>query len=118
MVSDGCGRSPRGCAVPHFGRPRSWSDAWRLNPESIDVDLTDAKARESRIAEEDTLLIPRGNTFFVSGEVRKPGTYPLEKNTAAFGGVTPAGGFTEQAVAEPSQAHSTGSHWGGADARP
>ena len=65
--------------------------------ESIDLDLTDTKARETRIAEGDTLLIPRGNTFFVSGEVRKPGAYPLEKNTTAFGGVTLAGGFTEKA---------------------
>jgi polysaccharide biosynthesis/export protein len=65
--------------------------------ESIDLDLTDAKARETRITEGDTLLIPRGNTFFVSGEVRKPGAYPLEKNTTAFGGVTLAGGFTEKA---------------------
>jgi polysaccharide biosynthesis/export protein len=65
--------------------------------ESTDLDLTDPKARETRIAEGDTLLIPRGNTFFVSGEVRKPGAYPLEKNTTAFGGVTLAGGFTEKA---------------------
>jgi len=65
--------------------------------ESIDLDLNDAKARETRIAEGDTLLVPRGNTFFVSGEVRKPGAYALEKNTTAFGGVTLAGGFTEKA---------------------
>src|SRR5262249_31226200 len=65
--------------------------------ESVDLDLTDSKARETRIAEGDTLMIPRGNTFFVSGEVRKPGAYPLEKSTTAFGGVTLAGGFTEKA---------------------
>jgi polysaccharide export outer membrane protein len=65
--------------------------------ESLDVDLTDAKAREVMLAEGDTLLVPRGNTFFVSGEVRRPGAYQLEKSTTAFGAVTVAGGFTEKA---------------------
>lgn len=65
--------------------------------ESLDVDLADPRARDVQIAEGDTLLIPRGNTFFVSGEVRKPGAYPLEKSTTAFGAVTIAGGFTEKA---------------------
>src|SRR5262249_45755716 len=65
--------------------------------ESLDVDLTGPGARDVQIAEGDTLLIPRGNTFFVAGEVRKPGAYPLEKSTTAFGGVTLAGGFTEKA---------------------
>jgi polysaccharide export outer membrane protein len=65
--------------------------------ESIDVDLGDPKAREIQLAEGDTLLVPRGNTFFVSGEVRKPGAYQLEKSTTAFGAVTVAGGFTEKA---------------------
>jgi len=65
--------------------------------ESIDVDLSDAKAREIQLAEGDTLMVPRGNTFFVSGEVRKPGAYQLERSTTAFGAVTLAGGFTEKA---------------------
>ena len=65
--------------------------------DTIEVDLTDPKAREVRLDEGDTLLIPRGNTFFVSGEVRKPGAYQLEKSTTAFGAVTVAGGFTEKA---------------------
>jgi polysaccharide biosynthesis/export protein len=73
----------------------------RKNPdgsqETIEVDLTDPKAREVHLAEGDTLLVPRGNTFFVSGEVRKPGAYQLEKSTTAFGAVTVAGGFTEKA---------------------
>jgi polysaccharide export outer membrane protein len=65
--------------------------------DSIDVDLADPKAREVQLAEGDTLLVPRGNTFFVSGEVRRPGAYQLEKSTTAFGAVTVAGGFTEKA---------------------
>jgi polysaccharide export outer membrane protein len=65
--------------------------------ESLDVDLTDPRAQDVQLAEGDTLLVPRGNTFFVSGEVRRPGAYPLEKSTTAFGAVTIAGGFTEKA---------------------
>ncbi len=65
--------------------------------ETIEIDLSDPKAREVHLAEGDTLLVPRGNTFFVSGEVRKPGAYQLEKSTTAFGAVTVAGGFTEKA---------------------
>jgi polysaccharide export outer membrane protein len=65
--------------------------------ESVEIDLTDPKAREVHLTEGDTLLVPRGNTFFVSGEVRKPGAYQLEKSTTAFGAVTVAGGFTERA---------------------
>jgi polysaccharide export outer membrane protein len=65
--------------------------------ESIDIDLSNARAREVYLAEGDTLLVPRGNSFFVSGEVRKPGAYQLEKSTTAFGAVTLAGGFTEKA---------------------
>ena len=65
--------------------------------ESIDVDLTDSRARELHLSEGDTLLVPRGNTFYVSGEVRRPGAYLLEKSTTAFSAVTMAGGFTEKA---------------------
>ena len=65
--------------------------------ETIEIDLTDPKAREVHLVEGDTLLVPRGNTFFVSGEVRKPGAYQLEKSTTAFGAVAVAGGFTEKA---------------------
>jgi len=65
--------------------------------EAIDVDLTDPRARDVQLAEGDTLQVPRGNTFFVSGEVRRPGAYQLEKSTTAFGAVTVAGGFTEKA---------------------
>ena len=65
--------------------------------DTIEIDLTDPKVREVHLIEGDTLLVPRGNTFFVSGEVRKPGAYQLEKSTTAFGAVTVAGGFTEKA---------------------
>ena len=68
--------------------------------ETMEVDLSgaDPRAREMLLAEGDTLLIPRGNTFFVSGEIRRPGSFLLEKSTTAFGAVTVAGGFTDKAA--------------------
>jgi polysaccharide biosynthesis/export protein len=37
------------------------------------------------------------NSFFVFGEVKRPGSYPLEKETNILEGITIAGGFTEKA---------------------
>lgn len=49
------------------------------------------------VADGDSLVVPKGNTFFVLGEVRKPGAYPLEKETNILEGITLAGGFTDKA---------------------
>ena len=46
----------------------------------------------------DTLVVPKGNTFFVFGEVKKPGAYQLEKDTNVLEGITLAGGFTDKAA--------------------
>jgi polysaccharide export outer membrane protein len=37
------------------------------------------------------------NSFFVFGEVKRPGSYPLEKETNILEGITIAGGFTDKA---------------------
>ena len=42
--------------------------------------------------------MPKGNTFFVFGEVRKPGSYQLDKGTNVLEGITVAGGFTDKAA--------------------
>ena len=39
----------------------------------------------------DSIVIPKGNTFFVFGEVKKPGAYPLDKETNILEGITIAG---------------------------
>jgi polysaccharide export outer membrane protein len=69
--------------------------------ETIELDLTgaDPRARELLLVEGDTLLVPRGTSYFVSGEVRKPGAYPLGRTTTAFTAITTAGGFTDRAGA-------------------
>lgn len=70
------------------------------NQESITIDLagTDGRAREFLLAEGDTVLVPTGNSFYVMGEVKKPGAYQLEQAATAVEGVALAGGFTDRAA--------------------
>ena len=68
--------------------------------ESIQVSLvgTDPKAREIVLDDGDTLLVPQGNSFYVLGEVKKPGAYQLDQGGTAIEGVALAGGFTDKAA--------------------
>jgi polysaccharide export outer membrane protein len=68
--------------------------------ETVVIDLggTDPRAREFLLAEGDTILVPMGNSFYVLGEVKKPGAYQLEQAGTAVEGVALAGGFTERAA--------------------
>jgi len=70
------------------------------NQETIAIDLSgaDPRAREFAMAEGDTILVPTGNSFYVMGEVRKPGAYQLEQAATAIEGVALAGGFTDKAA--------------------
>ena len=49
------------------------------------------------VVDGDSIIVPKGNTFFVLGEVRKPGSYPLDKDTNVLEGIVLAGGFTDKA---------------------
>ena len=68
--------------------------------ETIALDLSGAVPRDKayRLEEGDTVLVPKGNTFFVFGEVKKPGAYQLDKETNVLEGITIAGGFTDKAA--------------------
>jgi len=68
--------------------------------ETIPLDLAGAipKDKSFRLEEGDTVLVPKGNTFFVFGEVKKPGAYQLDKETNVLEGITIAGGFTDKAA--------------------
>ncbi len=70
------------------------------NQETITIDLggTDPRARGLMLVEGDTVLVPTGNSFYVMGEVRKPGAYQLEQAGTAIEGVALAGGFTDKAA--------------------
>jgi polysaccharide export outer membrane protein len=64
----------------------------------LDLSGADPKSRELLLKDGDILLVPAGNTFYVLGEVRKPGAYQLDQATSAIQGVAMAGGFTERAA--------------------
>lgn len=68
--------------------------------ETISLDLSGAVPRDQnfRIEDGDTVMVPKGNTFFVFGEVKKPGAYQLDKETNLLEGITIAGGFTDKAA--------------------
>jgi polysaccharide export outer membrane protein len=68
--------------------------------ETVSLDLAGAVPRDKsyRLEDGDTVLVPRGNTFFVFGEVKKPGAYQLDKDTNVLEGITIAGGFTDKAA--------------------
>jgi polysaccharide export outer membrane protein len=68
--------------------------------ETISIDLSGAVPRDQsfRLEDGDTVMVPKGNTFFVFGEVKKPGAYQLDKETNVLEGITIAGGFTDKAA--------------------
>jgi polysaccharide export outer membrane protein len=68
--------------------------------ETMPLDLASAASQDRtvRVHEGDTVYVPKGNTFFVFGEVKKPGAYQLDKETNVLEGITIAGGFTEKAA--------------------
>ncbi|HTO13774.1 MAG TPA: SLBB domain-containing protein [Candidatus Binatia bacterium] len=68
--------------------------------ETIALDMSGAvpKDKNFKLEDGDTVLVPKGNTFFVFGEVKKPGAYQLDKDTNVLEAVTIAGGFTDKAA--------------------
>ncbi|MBI4634801.1 MAG: SLBB domain-containing protein [Candidatus Rokubacteria bacterium] len=68
--------------------------------ETLSLDLSGSVPRDGdfKIHDGDTVLVPKGNTFFVFGEVKKPGAYQLDKETNILEGITIAGGFTDKAA--------------------
>ncbi len=68
--------------------------------DTIPVDLSGPipAKRDFKIQDGDSILVPRGNTFFVFGEVKKPGDYQLERDTTILEAISIAGGFTDKAA--------------------
>jgi polysaccharide export outer membrane protein len=69
--------------------------------ETIALDMSGAvpKEKQFRIHDGDTIMVPKGNSFFVFGEVRKPGAYQIDRDTNVLEAITIAGGFTDKAAA-------------------
>ncbi len=67
--------------------------------DTLSLDLSGAgKDRAFPLQDGDTIVVPKGNTYFVFGQVRKPGSYFLDKGTNILEAVTVAGGFTDFAA--------------------
>lgn len=67
--------------------------------ETISLDLSGSLPRDRafKIQDGDTVLVPKGNTYFIFGEVKSPGAYQLVKDTDILEAITIAGGFTDKA---------------------
>lgn len=68
--------------------------------EALSIDLAggpQGKDRDFVIQSGDTLVVPKGNSFFVFGEVKSPGAYHLDGNLNLLDAIVRAGGFTERA---------------------
>ena len=68
--------------------------------ETLVVNLTDAGSPDATLAlqDGDTVMVPRKGVFFVLGETRNTGVFPLQTNTSVFDAVSIAGGFSDRAA--------------------
>jgi len=71
------------------GKSKSSTEAIRVNLEKL---LAGEVAQRIEIERGDTVYIPKGEFFFISGEVQRPGRYPLERDTTVAKALILAGG--------------------------
>jgi len=71
------------------GQSQRNTEAVRVNLEKL---LAGEVAQRLEIERGDTVYIPKGEFFFISGEVQKPGRYPLERDTTVAKALILAGG--------------------------
>jgi polysaccharide export outer membrane protein len=78
------------------GVPAGNATIQRINIDDIQAGNA---AKNIPIQAGDTLFVMSrdDNNYFVFGEVKRPGVYPLEKETNILEGITIAGGFTDKA---------------------
>ncbi len=77
------------------GGPGAGGAGMRL---SVDRIQAGEPADNVRMEDGDTLLLLKRNAFFVLGEVKRPGSYQLDRDTNVLEGITLAGGFTDKAA--------------------
>ena len=67
---------------------------------SLDKIQAGDPAENTRVQNQDTIIVSKAltNSYFVFGEVKKPGGYTLDKETNILEGITIAGGFTDKAA--------------------
>jgi polysaccharide export outer membrane protein len=61
-------------------------------------DLEMGRAMNIRLQDGDTIFVPKSETFFISGFVRSPGSYPIDGDLNVLQALALAGGATEQAA--------------------
>jgi len=73
------------------GRDSQAEEIMRVNLEEV---LAGKFTQRVMLRGGDTVYIPERGNVYVSGEVLRPGRYPLEKDTTVMKAITLAGGFT------------------------
>jgi len=87
----------QGLLVRNHGASDSPGAVLRL---SLDKIQAGDPAENTRVQSQDIVIVSKAQAFsyFVFGEVRKPGAYPFDKETNILEGITVAGGFTDKAA--------------------
>jgi polysaccharide export outer membrane protein len=83
--------------VRNHGAADGSSAAQRLSLEKIQAG---DPSENARVQNQDIVIVSRAQaySYFVFGEVKKPGAYTLDKETNILEGITVAGGFTDKAA--------------------
>jgi len=83
--------------VRNHGASDGSSAALRLSLEKIQ---SGDPAENTRVQSQDIVIVSKAQaySYFVFGEVKKPGGYTLDKETNILEGITIAGGFTDKAA--------------------
>ena len=86
---------PRADGDGSGGPPEGATDAIRVNLRDLEAgDLS----RNLILRDGDTVFIPRAEVVYVFGEVREPGSYPIEPGMTVLQALSLAGGATEFAA--------------------
>jgi polysaccharide export outer membrane protein len=83
--------------VRNQGAAQGSTAALRLSLEKIQAG---DPAENARVQSQDIVIVSKAQaySYFIFGEVKKPGAYTLDKDTNILEGITVAGGFTDKAA--------------------
>jgi polysaccharide export outer membrane protein len=62
------------------------------------TDLEFGRANHLQLKDGDTIIVPKMETFYVTGEVRSPNEYTMRPNLTVIQAITRAGGYNERAA--------------------
>ena len=83
--------------IHNQGASQGSTAALRLSLEKIQAG---DPSENARVQSQDIVIVSKAQaySYFIFGEVRKPGAYTLDKDTNILEGITVAGGFTDKAA--------------------